>query len=209
MTELLQFALLATSAVVVVVDPLGNVPLFLALTPMDTREHRQEMVRRACLVAWALLIAFAVGGAAFFHVLGISLAAFKVAGGLLLLLTAINQLRALPARTRTTAEEQHAGIEKEDVSIVPLAMPLLAGPGSIATVVMLMGRTTDIWHASAVLLAITFALACAYSALMLSERIERILGPMGRLIVERLSGLVLAAFAVQFVLDGVGEALHR
>ena len=209
MADLLQFTLLAFSAVFVIVDPVGVVPLFIALTPRDTPQHRLEMARRACLVAWGLLTAFALGGSLVFTMLGVTLSAFKVAGGLFLLITAIDQLRAQPARTRTTVEEQHEGLQKEDVSIVPLAMPLLAGPGSLATAVMLMSRARGNWERGAVLVAIAITMIIAYVILTMSERIARLLGTTGRLIVERLAGLILAAIAVQFMMDGVLEAIHR
>lgn len=208
MAELFQFSLLSLSAVFVIVDPLGTVPIFLGLTPNDSPEKKREMARRACLVAWALLTTFALGGSLIFQVLGVTLSAFKVAGGLLLLLTAIDQLRAQPTRTRTTSEEVHEGAAKDDVSIVPLAIPLLAGPGSIATCMMLMSRAKTVAHAGAVLVAIALTLGCAYLAMYASDRIARILGTTGRLIAERLIGLVLAAIAAQFILDGVLEALR-
>jgi multiple antibiotic resistance protein len=209
MTALLTFALLSFSAVFVIVDPIGVVPLFLALTPNDSRERRRAMALRACLVAWGLLIGFAVGGSLLFKVLGITIGAFKVAGGLLLLLTAIDQLRAQRARTRQTSEEERAGMEKEDISVVPLAIPLLAGPGSIATTVVLMGRASSLVERALVLAAITFALGCSYLTLIAGERLGQMLGTMGRTIVERLAGLVMAAIAVQFMLDGAAEVWRR
>ena len=209
MKELLEFAVLAFSATFVIVDPLGVVPIFVVLTPGDTPDRRRDMARRACIVAWVLLTLFAIGGSLFFKALGVSLSAFKIAGGLLLLLTAIDQLRAQPVRTRTTAEEQSEGVSKEDVSIVPLAMPLLAGQGSIATAVMLTSRAKNAWYVLVVLAAITLTMGLTFAALSLSDRIERLLGTTGRLIVERLGGLVLAAFGVQFVLDGTIEVFPR
>ena len=209
MPELFQFALLSFSAVFVIVDPLGIVPLFLALTPNDTPQSRREMARRACLVAWSVLIAFAFLGTRILSVFGITLAAFKVAGGLLMLVTAFDQLRAQHASTRTTDAEQHEGAAKADVSVVPLAMPLLAGPGAIATVTVLMSRAHAMWQDSLVIAAITLTIAIAYVALRFSDRIARLLGTTGRLVGERLIGLVLAAIAIQFVLDGVQEALHH
>jgi multiple antibiotic resistance protein len=207
MTGLLPFALFSFSALLAIVDPIAVVPIFVALTPNDSRQRRQEMARRASFVAWGLLVFFAICGTAFFRLLGVTLSAFKVAGGILLLLTAIDQLRAQPARTRTTKEEQEAGTIKEDISVTPLALPLIAGPGSIATSVMLMSRAASLMEQAIVLLAITFAVACSFGALMMSERFARLLGAVGRTIVERLSGLVLSAIAMQFILDGVREAL--
>lgn len=209
MPELLSFSLLAFSAVFVIVDPLGMVPLFIALTANDSPQKRREMARRACFVAWSVLTAFAVAGTKILELLGITLFAFKVAGGLLMLVTALDQLRAERPRTRTTEEEQHEGAQKDDVSIVPLAIPLLAGPGAIAAAMVTMSRARGAAQGLVVVAAITVTLGAAYVAMLFSERIARLLGATGRLVGERLIGLVLAAIGVQFVLDGVLEALRR
>jgi multiple antibiotic resistance protein len=209
MAGLLTFTLLAFSALFVVVDPIAVVPLFISLTPNDSADRRREMATRACLVAWGILVAFAIGGSVFFRLLGITIGAFKVAGGLLLLLTAIDQLRAQPARTRTTIEEQHEGIKKEDISVVPLGMPLLAGPGAIATTMVLIGRAQNLMERLIVFGAVTFAVGSSFLALLSAERIVRRLGTTGRLILERLSGLVLASIAVQFVLNGAAEVWRQ
>ncbi|HXN82583.1 MAG TPA: NAAT family transporter, partial [Myxococcales bacterium] len=138
--EWLSFSLLSLSAIFFVVDPMGAVPVFLAMTRNDSPEKRRDMARRACLAAFFILSTFAVAGTLIFKVFGITLGAFKVAGGVLLLLTSIEMLRATQQRTRVTPEEEREGAEREDVAIFPLAIPLLAGPGSIATVTALMGR---------------------------------------------------------------------
>jgi multiple antibiotic resistance protein len=208
MVETFQFALLALSAIFVIVDPLGVVPLFLALTPNDSAERKRAMARRACLVAGSLLVLFAVAGNSLLQLFGITLSAFKVAGGLLMLLTAIDQLRAQPTPTRTTSEETHEGAAKEDVSIVPLAVPLLAGPGSIATTMMLMSRAKGLVQSALVLVAIALTIGAAYVLLRSSDTISRHLGTTVRLVVERIIGLVLAAIAVQFILDGMVEVMR-
>lgn len=207
MTEIIEFAILAFSALFVIIDPVGVVPLFLALTPGASLRRRREMALRACIVAWVLLTVFALFGSFIFQALGITLSAFKVAGGLLLLLTAIDQLRAQPTRTRTTDEEQRESATKDDISIVPLAIPLLAGPGSIATAMMLTSRAQTPIQAGIVLIAITVTVLIAFIALSLGDRLNRLLGKNGEMIAERVVGLVLAAIAVQFMLDGIKEAL--
>src|SRR5689334_1771816 len=138
--ELLSFSLLSLSAVFFVVDPMGVVPVFVAMTQGDSDEKRRRMAKRASLTAFGILTFFALAGTVIFRLLGVTLGAFKVAGGVLLLLTSIEMLRAQQARTRITPEEEQEGTDKEDVAIFPLAIPLLAGPGSIATVTALMGR---------------------------------------------------------------------
>lgn len=206
MGEVLSFALLSLSAMFVIVDPVGMVPLFLAFTPHDSSERRAQIAKRACLVAWGVLTAFALGGTVLFNLLGVTLSAFKVAGGLLLLLTAIDQLRS--GTHPTLAVEEEAAEEKDDISIVPLALPLLAGPGSIATSMVLVSRATATWQTVIVLFAIAATLGLTYVTLRLAHPLSQWLGNTGMLISARLIALVLAAIGVQFMLDGVIEAIR-
>jgi multiple antibiotic resistance protein len=207
--ELLTFALASFSAVFVVVDPFAAVPFFLAMTSGDDLARKRETAKRAAVAAGLILTVFALGGALVFRLLGISLGAFKIAGGVLLLIMAVDMLRTRPSEARITAGEVESGREKEDVAIVPLAIPLLAGPGSIATVVVLMGRarSAHAWHAVAVLAAIAFTAAASYLILAGASRVDRVFGKTGLNILERVAGLLLAAIAIQFMIDGLGESL--
>jgi multiple antibiotic resistance protein len=209
MREILTFAFVSFSAVFVVVDPFAAVPFFLAMTGADTAEDKRETARRAALAAGGVLAGFALTGAVIFKVLGISLGAFKIAGGVLLLIMAVDMLRTRPSEARITKGEVESGVAKEDVAIVPLAMPLLAGPGSIATVVVLMGRAREahFWHALVLLAAIGAVAWLAYVVLAGAARVDRVLGRTGLNILERASGLLLAAIAIQFMIDGIGESL--
>ena len=204
-----RFALAAFATVFVVVDPFAAVPFFLALTGKESPERRRETARRAAMAAGFVLGAFSLAGPLVFRLLGISLGAFKIAGGLLLLIMAVDMLRTRPSEARITAGEVASGAEKEDVAIVPLAMPLLAGPGSIASVVVLMGRArAEHPLAGAIVLAAVAATAAlAYLVLAGAARIDRVLGKTGLAILERASGLLLAAIAIQFVIDGAGQSL--
>jgi multiple antibiotic resistance protein len=207
--DVLSFAFVSFSAVFVVVDPFAAVPFFLAMTGDESPRQRRQTARRAAIAAGGVLAAFALTGALVFRVLGISLGAFKIAGGVLLLITAVDMLRARPSEARITQGELASGVAKEDVAIVPLAMPLLAGPGSIATVVVLMGRARSAhpWHAAIILLAIGLTALAAYVVLAGASRVDRVLGKTGLNILERASGLLLAAIAIQFMIDGIGETL--
>jgi multiple antibiotic resistance protein len=138
-------------------------------------------------------------------VFGITLGAFKVAGGVLLLLTSIEMLRAQPQRTRTSPEEEREGAEKEDVAIFPLAIPLLAGPGSIATVTALMGRAGRKAFAVPVVLSIALTCVASYLMLIAADRISRFLGVTGLNVMNRVIGLIIGALAVQFMFDGVRD----
>lgn len=206
--ELLSLSVVSLSAMFFVVDPLSAVPFFLAMTREDSPGKRRETALRASVTAGAVLAIFSMGGELIFRVLGISLGAFKVAGGVILLLLALDMIRTQPSRTRITEKEVEAGADKEDIAIVPLAMPLLAGPGSIATAIVLMSRTGGApwWHKVPVLGAIVVTAAASYLILAGAARTERVLGRTGLSILERAAGLLLVAVAIQFMLDGLGEA---
>ncbi|MGC3996069.1 MAG: MarC family protein [Anaeromyxobacter sp.] len=207
--ELLSLSLVSLSAMFFVVDPLSAVPFFLAMTRDDDVKRRRETALRASVTACGVLAAFALAGEWIFHVLGIGLGAFKVAGGVVLLLLALDMIRTQPSRTRITEGEVEAGADKEDIAIVPLAMPLLAGPGSIATAIVLMARTRGEawWHKLPVLGAIVLTAAASYLILAGAARTEKVLGRTGLAILERAAGLLLVAIAIQFMMDGLAEGM--
>jgi multiple antibiotic resistance protein len=205
MREWLSFSLLSLSAIFFVVDPMGVIPVFMAMTRHDPPEKRADMARRASITAFFILTTFALAGTLIFKVFGVTLGAFKVAGGLLLLLTSIEMLRAQQVRTRTTPEEEQEGAEKEDVAIFPLAIPLLAGPGSIATVTTLMAKAGRILFAVPVILSIAVTCLASYLMLRAAERIGQLLGVTGLAVLNRVIGLIIGAIAVQFMFDGVRD----
>ncbi len=201
---------LALPAVFFVVDPIGVVPLFIAMTAHDSKEKARSMALRASLTGGLLLIVFALFGAAIFKLFGVTLPAFRVAGGMLLMLTALDMVRARQAETRTSPAETAEGAEKDDIAIVPLAIPLLAGPGSIATVMVLMSSGDgSVGNAVAVCLAVVITFIATWLLLRGAHLVKRVLGQSGIAIVQRVFGLILAAIAVQFVVDGVRELLTR
>jgi multiple antibiotic resistance protein len=207
--EALALSLVSLSAVFFVVDPFSAVPFFLAMTREDTAEKRRQMALRASVAAGLVLSCFSLAGAWIFRLLGIGLPAFKVAGGVVLLLMALDMIRTQPSKTRITEGELAEGCGKEDIAVVPLAMPLLAGPGSIATCIVLMARARSgpWWHVLPVLAAIALTCVATYLVLAGAARTERVLGPTGLAIMERAAGLLLVAIAVQFMMDGLGEGL--
>ncbi|HLL05023.1 MAG TPA: MarC family protein [Myxococcaceae bacterium] len=209
MGEYLTHFLVALSAVFFVVDPIGVVPIFLAITAGDSVEKIRRTALRACLVAGGLLLFFAVFGGVIFQVFGVSLAAFRVAGGILLLITALDMLRARPSETRTSQTEQQEGVIKEDVALVPLAMPLLAGPGAIASAMVLMSKGETLLMAVPVIAAIVLTFLASYFILRASNLVLRVLKQSGVAILERVMGLILAAIAVQFMADGARDLLSR
>jgi multiple antibiotic resistance protein len=207
MREHLGFFVVAFSAVFFVVDPLALIPMFLAITEHETAAERARTVLRATLTCCLTLTVFAVAGGLIFRLFSISLPAFKIAGGILLFLVALEMMQA--QRERTRPEENKEGIEKRDVAIIPLAIPLLSGPGAIATVMVLMTRHSP-WHFGIpVVVAIVLTSVLTYALLRGASYLQRHLSRTFMNVVSRIMGLILAAIAVEFVLGGLREALPR
>jgi MarC family membrane protein len=208
MTEDLKFAVVALSAVFFVIDPMANVPIFLTITASDTPAQRRRTAIRAAAATWVTLSVFALAGGLIFKAFGISLGAFKIAGGLMLLLMSVDMMRAQPSATRTSAEEQGEACARDDVAIFPLAIPMLAGPGAIATVMVLMSRAA--WHpvrTAAVFLAVTVACAASWLMMRSAANAERLLPKTLLRALERIMGLLLAAVAVEFIAGGVRDMM--
>ena len=207
---LLNQLAVALPAVFFVVDPIGVIPLFIAMTAHDTPQKTRAMALKASITGALLLIFFACFGAFIFKLFGVTLPAFRVAGGLLLMLTALDMVRARPSATRTSEAETKEGAEKDDIAIVPLAIPLLSGPGSIATVMVLMAKgDSGIWTGVAVVISVAVTFVATWLLLRAAHHVKRLLGQSGIAIVQRVFGLILAAIAVQFVADGGRELLSR
>jgi multiple antibiotic resistance protein len=210
MTEAdIKFAVVALSAVFFVIDPIANVPIFLTITGGGSEVQRRRIAGRAALATWVTLLIFAFAGGVIFRAFGISLSSFKVAGGLMLLLMSVDMMRAQPSPTRTTAEEQGEATGHDDIAIFPLAIPMLAGPGAMATVVVLMSRAA--WHpvrTLAVFIAITLTCAAAWLLMRGATRAERFLPKTLLRALERIMGLLLAAVAIEFIAGGLRELLR-
>lgn len=207
--EDLKFAVVALSAIFFVIDPMANLPIFLTITRGDTAEQRRSTALRAAFAAWILLCTFAVAGGVIFQAFGISLGAFKIAGGIMLLLMAIDMMRAQTSATRTTQEEQQDSIAREDVAIFPLAIPMLAGPGAIATVMVLMSRAA--WEpipTGSVFVAITATCLACYIMMRSAARVEQRIPKTLLRAFERVMGLLLAAVAVEFIAGGIKDIIQ-
>ena len=192
----------------VVIDPAGCAPIFASLTRGASAVHRRSMAIRSTMVAAGILLVFALFGEAFLHTLGISLASFRIAGGIMLFLIALEMV----FEKRTQRREDRAAKvaetpEIEDVSIFPMAMPMIAGPGSIASVMLLMARNDGLERSAVVLAALATILLLTLVALLAAGPIMRVLGAKIEAVITRLLGVLLAALAVQFVIDGVRISL--
>jgi multiple antibiotic resistance protein len=203
--SLLEFSLLAFSSLFAIVDPLAMVPVFLAMTPDDTPAQRIRMARLACTVTAGVLLAFAVGGRFIFKLLGITLPAFQMAGSVILLLVALDMLRARRSAVQETSEEITEGAAKEDIAITPLAVPMLAGPGAITTCIILHNQAAGWPQRGAIYLSILLVALSAYVILRLSSAGARWLSPIALKIGTRIMGLLLAAIAMQFLINAVTE----
>ena len=204
----LQELFLIFTSVLFIVDPLTAVPTFLAMTARDAPAVRRQMARRGAWTCFITLTAFALGGGLIFRLFGITLGAFKIAGGVLIGLNALDMVQARRSQQKETPIEKAEGIEKEDVGIMPLGVPMLAGPGAISTVMVLAGASKSALTTAAVYgaIALTAFLCCV--TLAAATRIEQRLGHTGMRILTRLMGLVLCAIAAQFIVDGIKMALR-
>ena len=196
-----QFYLTAFVTLFVIIDPIALAPLFVALTRGMDEQHRRTVGLRACLIAAALMTLFGLLGNQILDVIGISMPAFKISGGLLLFITALDML----FERRTQRREGQHPEPNHDPSVFPLATPLIAGPGAFTTMILLVNNTpaTGLAHTLAIHAVMALVVALAYVFFLMAGLIERLLGRTGIIVVTRLLGMLLAALSVQFVLDGI------
>lgn len=189
-------------ALFVVIDPIGLSPMFIAITRGMSTRARRAIAIRSCIVAVGLLTVFGLAGEAVLGFLGISLSAFRIAGGILLFLTALDMLfERRTQRRQGQADAPHA----EDPSVFPLAMPLIAGPGAIATMILLTGSAGSVQGIAMVHGVMLAVILVVFLLFLLAGPMERMLGPVGINVVTRLLGMLLAALSVQFVIDGIRD----
>ncbi|MDE3054012.1 MAG: MarC family protein [Gemmatimonadota bacterium] len=208
MQELLQFGLITLTSVLFIVDPIAAVPSYLVITQNESPAERKRTALRACVAMALLLVVFAAAGRFIFQAFGITLPAFRIAGGLILWLVALDMVRAQRS-THEGKEELSEGQVKEDVAVTPLAIPVLAGPGAISTVMVLAGEIRSVVHGLVVYGAIVVTAIVSYVTLRLGERLIEILGQTGIRVMTRIMGLLLAAVATQFIVTGIRDSFMR
>jgi multiple antibiotic resistance protein len=199
----LEYAFLTFGSLFAIVDPFAAIPPFLAMTGGDAPSQRRRMARTACITAAGVMAAFALLGPAIFRMFGITLAAFQVAGGLVLLLSALDMLRAQKSALKETPDEIAEGMNKDDIAITPLAIPLLAGPGAITTSIVLSGRAATYAQKAIFFLLIGLVAFVSYWTLVLAADSAKKLSSTFLNIITRLMGLLLAAIGVQFILSAL------
>ena len=204
---LVRFSVLALSSIFFLVDPFAAIPAFLAITESADPKRRRRMARTGALTCFIVLTGFAVGGQLIFRMFGITLPAFEVAGGLILLLIGLDMLAAKRSPTQEAMGDTEEAAGKDDAGIVPLGIPMLAGPGAISSVMVLVGQVPSLWHweMGAILGSITITSLVSYWVLAGASRVRRVMGETGIRILVRIMGLLLVALAMQFFVNGLTD----
>ncbi|WP_136524938.1 MarC family protein [Geomonas ferrireducens] len=189
----------------VIVDPLAAVPIFLAITSHHNKGERRAIARRGCLIGYFVIVLFIIAGPALLDYFGIGRSAVLISGGLLLFVIALELLYGNPTGTQTSSSEERLAEKKEDVSVTPLAIPLLAGPGAIVTCLVFASQAPDLFSILLFAAGAFVVFFCAYLLLHWADELARVLGVLGMKVAVRIIGLVLAFIAVQYVINGITE----
>ena len=200
-----RFSLLALSSIFFLVDPFAALPTFLAITEGADPVRRRRVAGKGALTALIVLGTFAFTGEAIFRLFGITLPAFELAGGIILLLIGLDMLQAKRSATQEAAGDTVAAAQKEDAGIVPLGVPMLAGPGAITSVMVLVGQVQRPWQMGAILISIALTALICYLVLGHSSLVVRVLGETGIRILVRVMGLLLVALAAQYFVNGLAD----
>jgi multiple antibiotic resistance protein len=202
-----RFAVLALSSIFFLVDPFAAIGSFLAITSGAGEARRKRMARKAALTCFIVLTSFALAGQLIFRMFGITLPAFEIAGGLILLLIGLDMLEAKRSPTQEASGDTEEASRKEDAGIVPLGIPMLAGPGAISSVMVLVGQVPNLWNweMCAILGSIALTSLISYWVLAGASRVRTVLGETGIRILVRIMGLLLVALAMQFFVNGLTE----
>ncbi|MCL5437115.1 MAG: MarC family protein [Candidatus Thermoplasmatota archaeon] len=202
------FFLASAAAIFVVVNPIGNVPFFHMLTTGYDPELKKRVIMKVVYVTLGALVLFGLFGKFIFALYGITLPAFEIAGGILLFTTSFSMLQGENPRSKATKEDADEALSKESVGIVPLGIPLFAGPGAITTVIIFFGEAKGLVDDMFVLISILITVVISYISLVYSGPLFRRMGRMGAMAFSRIEGILLAALAVQFVITGIVAVIH-
>ena len=204
---MVRFSLLALSSIFFLVDPFAAIPSFLAITESVDPVRRKRMAKKGAVTCFIVLTSFALAGQYIFQMFGIKLPAFEVAGGLILLLIGLDMLEAKRSPTQEAHGDTEEAAAKEDAGIVPLGIPMLAGPGAISSVMVLVGQVPSIWHweMGAILGSIALTCLISYWVLAGASRVRKVMGETGIRILVRIMGLLLVALAMQFFVNGLTD----
>lgn len=204
---LAAFALLCVTSLFAIINPLSTTPVYLALTDGYSPERRRRTLRTAMLTAAGVLVVFTLLGGMIFKLFGITMDAFRIAGGIIIFAIGLDMLQAKRSRGKATKEEEDEARGSEDVAVAPLGIPMIVGPGAITTVMVLMTQTPTVAHVAILLGAIAIVLGGIYTSLRMGPRLIGFFGQPGLNVMTRIMGLLVAVIGVQFVIDGVRPIL--
>ena len=205
----LLFLITVYVAVFSVLNPIGAIPTLISLTTNYTPEERRKVIERSITVAGGVIIGFMFIGVYIFDVLGISISDFELAGGVLLFKVAFDMLQGKTSNTKLTADEEKESLSKDEIGVVPLGMPLLAGPGTITTTMIYFNlRSTGLEDKIMVFIAVVLVIISAFIVLRFSTLLFKRLGRTGSMIISRVMGLLLAAIGVEFMANGIISIIH-
>ena len=202
-TELFTFFVFAFTSLITLVDPIGFAPVYLSLVDGMTRDEKQRVAKKGALTALVVLIVFWLLGRVIFSVFGITVHAFRIAGGILFFKVGMDMLEAKISRRRSTPAEEAEAENKEDIGYTPIGIPLIAGPGAITSVMILSTEAVDILYKVVLLLAITLVMLITYFTFITADKLTERFGKTGLRIMQRIMGLILMVMAVQFIINGV------
>ena len=205
--DILSFTVAAFTALFAIVNPLGAIPLLVTLTDGYTRKEKAHVITQAVFTGLIVLLVFALLGNYIFAFFGITISAFRIAGGMLLTTVGFSMMRGQPPRTKSTPEEREEAADRDDIGIVPLGIPMLAGPGSITTVMIFVSKSENISQVGAVLFSILATMLIAYFLFIYGDRIFERIGRVGSRAFSRIMGLIITAIAVEFIIEGIHEVL--
>lgn len=203
----LNYAIYSFTVLFIIVDPIANVPIFLSLLENFSPKSRGSIVKKAVLIATVVLLVFTLTGRIIFEYFGIQMYSFKIAGGLLLFIIALEMLFGMRSKTESSKEEEDEARRRDDLAATPLAVPLLTGPGAITTGIVLFNSAQTRGEEAVIIFNILLVFLVSYLILSRAAYIFRFLGQIGTRVVVRVMGLLLSAIAVQFVITGIKEAI--
>jgi len=205
----MDFLILSIVSIITLINPVGIIPNYINLIDNFSLEEQKEITLKACLVAFLVLIVFAVMGNFIFIFFNLTIYAFKVVGGVLFFRIGLNMLESKISRTKSTPMEEKEAMHKDDITYTPLGIPLIAGPGAITSVMILSENTSSITEKAIFIIAIFVCILSTYLILSVSKKLSKMIGMTGIRIVQRVMGIILMAIAVQFIFDGLYLALDQ
>jgi len=205
--DVLSFTVAAFTALFAIVNPMGAIPLLVTLTDGYSEHEKKRVITKAVFTGLLVLIIFALFGNYIFAFFGITISAFRIAGGMLLISVGFSMMRGQPPRTKSTPEEREEASDREDIGVVPLGVPMLAGPGSITTVMIFVSKSENVSQTGSVLFVVLATMLITYALFIYGDKIFNRIGRVGSRAFSRIMGLIITAIAVEFVIEGIHAVL--